>query len=79
MSKLSNLRDALVKLEAAEDALFHARQSFRESPSYSRLDHQYEIIGDAANIIRDILGIEEGERMKKIGLAQAQVAYYRGE
>jgi hypothetical protein len=66
MSKLSDLREALEKLDEAETALLKARNAFRSHPAYSRLDGQYEVVGDAAQIVRDILGREESALMQAV-------------
>lgn len=68
MSHLPQLREALVKLEAAEQALLEARNTYRriredwqpgDYEIHQRLDGQFEVVGDAANIVRDILATEE--------------------
>jgi hypothetical protein len=65
MRPLSALRDALEKLDAAETALMVARNAYRSvrldlQPNYyQRLDEQFEVIGDAATNVRDILHHEE--------------------
>ena len=64
MSKLSDLREALVQVEAAEEALAKVRKNYlgdhdRGSRTYHRIDDQFEVVGDAATIIRDVLRHEE--------------------
>lgn len=63
MSKLSVLREALEKLDAAETALLDACEAFANQGAtrgtYTELDKQYEVVGDAATTVRDILAYEE--------------------
>lgn len=60
MSKLILLRDAIEKLDQAEDALLYACRAFRFTTiEYRRLYAQYENAGDAKEIISALLEQEE--------------------
>jgi hypothetical protein len=70
MSQLFYLSVAVQKLEAAEEALLDARRAFRQSRSiYDRLDAEFEVVGDAASVVKYILGQQE-----RLALEAAQEA-----
>jgi hypothetical protein len=56
MTQLSVLANAIEKLEAAETAVGDARDAFdRDGKDYNTITNQFEVIGDAVYIIKNIL------------------------
>jgi hypothetical protein len=65
MIQLESLRIAITKLDEAEDALYNARQSMGIK-HYAQIDDQYEIVGDAATILRHILNELEVQTLDQL-------------
>ena len=66
MSKLLVLNDAIEKLEAAENALGIARRAFTpESMEYDLLDGQFEVVGDAVGIVKEVLAHAEQDQLSR--------------
>ena len=58
--KLTLLRNAIIKLEEAEQALHEARMAYhRTETEYKTLDRLFEDAGDASKIVEHILAREE--------------------
>lgn len=66
--RLTKLRTAIEKLDEAETALFLAQRAFYTEKfdgfDYNIIDDQYEVVGDAKTILRDVLGRAERQALQ---------------
>lgn len=68
MSKLEALREAIVKIDEAEAALFLLKQIYRKSndTDFDEIEKQFELVGDASSSLTELLGKLEQIKLQEM-------------